>query len=105
MSNNDQTNPLVYLFMIPAILFSILFSRRNSLKNTFFEANSLKEALLEGVGWAIIQLVAQFIYYSIHGIDIPGVWQMLQTYLIAIGIFIGPLLNYAFNRYRNYKAM
>jgi hypothetical protein len=100
--SNDPNNPLVYLIMIPAIAFSILFSRGNSTYNTsvitIFEANSLKEAVIEGVGWAAIQFVAIFAIYSMDIRDLAWVWQMIAIYLMPIGTFIGPLLNYVFNK-------
>ena len=105
--SNNPNNPWVYLIMIPSIVFSILFSRGNSVKNTsvitFLNRTHYKEAFLESAGWTTILFVAIFAIYSMYTKDLAWVWQTIATYLMLIGTFIGPLLNYAFNRYRNFN--
>ena len=96
----DLSSPWAYLIMLPAIGFSIFFSRRtNSLKENVFEANSLKEAFLEGFGWAAIQFGILSILAISLGIQVPS--EQFAVYLVSLGAFIGPLINFVFREVRN----
>ena len=89
--------PSEYLLMLPAICFSILCSKRT---------NSLKEAFLEGFGLAAVQFGLLIAFYASNpsiaevtgSSGIAGALKLPEVYLMSIGIFIGPLLNYLFNK-------
>jgi len=87
----DPTNPWTYFIMLPAIALSIFFSRKT------IEANSLKEAIIEGFGWAVIQFSLLIAMYTMNN-GFIGALERPEYQLISIGIFIGPLLNYVFKK-------
>ena len=98
MSQNDILNPFIYLIVLPAIGLSKTFSRETNLYNeNLFEANSLKEAIIEGFGWAVIQFSLLIAMYTMNN-GFIGALERPEYQLISIGIFIGPLLNYVFKK-------
>jgi hypothetical protein len=97
----DLSNPWTYFIMHPAIALSIFFSRKTySLQENIFEANSLKEALLEGFGWAAIQFGLLISIFTITS-GIQRALEQFVIYLVTLGVFIGPLINYVFQEYRS----
>jgi len=94
----DLSNPWAYFIMLPAISLSIFFSRKtNSLKENIFEANSLKEAFLEGFGWAAIQFGLLFLI----SLGFQGIFGQYMIHLVSLGVFMGPLMDYVFREFRN----
>jgi len=101
MSQNDILNPFIYLIVLPAIGLSKTFSRETNLYNeNLFEANSLKEAFLEGFGWAAIQF-GLLSAISTISLGLIGDLALFTVYLVSLGAFIGPLTNYVFREFRN----
>jgi hypothetical protein len=95
---SDLSNPWTYFIMLPAIALSIFFSRRtNSLKENIFEASSLKEAFFEGFGWAAIQ----FGILIVISLGVQGAMEQFTFYLVSLGVFMGPLMDYVFREFRD----
>lgn len=97
----DLSNPWTYFIMLPSIALSIFFSRKtNSLHENIFGGNSLKEALLEGFGRAAILLGLLISIITIMS-GIQRALEQFVIYLVTLGVFVGPLINYVFREYRS----
>jgi hypothetical protein len=100
----DLSNPWAYFIMFPPIALSRFFSRKTkSSKENIFEVNSLKEAFLEGFGWAAIQF-GLLIAISTINLGLQGALEQFTVYLVSIGVFIGPLMDYVLRKFRNEAA-
>lgn len=100
----DLSNPWAYFIMLPPIALSRFFSRKtNSSKENIFEINSLPEAFLEGFGWSAIQF-GLLIAVSTINLGLQGALEQFTVYLVSIGVFIGPLMDYVLRKFRNRAA-